>query len=190
MRLATNPSFAALSLSACLLAVIGCSSVKMRIDAGALHGETFAFLNTGPQTTSGYADNRAQIHEVFQDAITKALEAKGLRRVPQAGDITVAYLIIVGNNVETTALNSYFGYSSDATALVDKVHNEQTVKAGNRNYFEAGTLVIDLLDTKTSKVLQRRTVQAQVLRNLPPDARKARAQKFVDQALADVTISH
>jgi hypothetical protein len=112
-----------------------------------------------------------------------------VRNVSQGGDITVAYLIIVGNNVETTSLNRYFGYNSDASELVDKIHSEQAVKGENRNYFEAGTLVIDLIDARTSKVLQRRSVQAPLLRNLPMEKRVERAQKFVDQALSDVQIS-
>jgi hypothetical protein len=171
------------------LALIGCSSVKMRIDAAPVHGESFSFLKASPQPYPAYAEDRSQVHQIFQDAITKTLSAKGLRHVPEGGDINVAYLIIVGNNVETTSLNRYFGYSSDATELVDKIHNEQAVKGENRNYFEAGTLVVDLVDAKTSKVLQRRSIQAQVLRNLPIETRIERAQKFVDQALADVQIS-
>src|SRR5262249_54597816 len=97
-----NLSPASFVLSTCLLAaalgLTACSSVKMRIDGGPVHGETFSFLDTGPRTTPSYAEDRSQVHAVFQDAITRNLAAKGLRRVSQGGDVTVGYLIIVGNN--------------------------------------------------------------------------------------------
>ena len=102
----------------------------------------------------------------------------------------MAYLIIAGNNATTTSLNEYFGYTPDATALVDKAHTQQAVKGSDRGYFEAGSLVIDFVDPGTSKVLQRATVQAPILRELPLDAREARLQGLVDQALADLHISH
>jgi hypothetical protein len=101
----------------------------------------------------------------------------------------VAYLVVVGNNVETTSLNGYFGYGDDAQAWVEKVHKEQAVKGENRDYFESGTLVIDFIDPKTSKLLQRRSIQAQVLRNLPAETRTSRVQAIVDQALKDLPVS-
>jgi hypothetical protein len=168
----------------------GCSSVKTRVDEGPVKGRTFSFLNTGPQPTPSYAEDRKQAHVMIQEAIIKNMAARGVSQVASGGDVTVAYLVIVGNNATTTSLNRYFGYGSDADALVEKVHKEQTETDPNRNYFEGGTLVIDLVDPKTSKLLQRRSIQAQVLRNLPMETRAARVQSIVDQVLADVRISN
>ena len=177
-------------LLAAVLVLAGCSSVKTHVDRGPVTARTFSFLNTGPQPTPEYAEARQQAHVMVQQAIIKDLAAKGVSQVSSGGDVTVAYLVIVGNNATTTSLNRYFGYGSDADALVEKVHKEQTETDPNRNYFEAGTLVIDIVDPKTSKVLQRRSIQAQVLRNLPTETRATRVQGIVDQALADVHFSH
>ncbi len=62
---------------------------------------------------------------MVQEAITKFLAAKGITYAPSGGDVTVAYLIVVGNNSATPSLNSYFGYTDDSEALVEKVHAEQ-----------------------------------------------------------------
>jgi len=172
------------------LALAGCSSVKTHVDTGPIHARTFSFINVGTREVPTYAEKRKQAHAAVQEAITKNLTAKGVSYVSQGGDVTVAYLIIAGNNATTTSFNEYFGYSSDATALVDKVHKSQAVDSSNRSYFEAGTLVIDFLDPSTSKVLKRASVQAQILRELPLDAREARLQKFVDEALSDLKITH
>jgi hypothetical protein len=177
-------------LVAAAFASAGCSSVKTQVESGPIAARTFSFINTGPKEPPAFADKRAQVHEMIQEAITKNLAAKGVNAVKSGGDITVAYLVIAGNNATTTSLNEYFGYGPDATELVDKVHKEQTIKNENRNYFEAGTLVIDLINPQTSKLLKRASVQAPILRNVPPDVRQARLQSFVDQALSDLRISH
>ncbi len=98
-------------------------------------------------------------------------------------------LIIVGNNVSTTSLNDYFGYTEDSEALMSQVHKEQTIKSDQRGYFEAGTLVIDFLDPHTSRLLQRRSMKAQVFRNLPLEKRAARLQSIVDEELSNVPIA-
>jgi hypothetical protein len=170
------------------LALAGCSSVKTHVDTGPIHGRTFSFINVGTREAPTYAERRKQAHAKIQEAITRTLAAKGLNHVSQGGDITVAYLIIVGNNATTMSLNDYFGYTSDATALMDKAHNAQTGKRSDRDYIESGTLVIDILDSKTSQLLKRATIQAQILRELPLDAREARLQGLVDQALGDLRI--
>lgn len=176
-------------LIAAALVLGACSSVKTTVDTGALAARTFSFINTGSKPLPAYADAQTQVHVMLHEAITKNLAAKGVSRVPTDGDIIVAYLIIAGNNATTTSLNDYFGYGPDASDLVDKVHTEQAIKGGNRGYFEAGTLVIDILNPQTSKVLKRATVSSPILRNISAEARQSRIQGFVDQALTDLRIA-
>lgn len=166
----------------------GCSSVKTQVDKGPVKARTFSFLNTGDRQLPDYAEERKQAHAMVQQALINNLAAKGVSYAPSGGEMTVAYLIVVGNNSSTTSLNNYFGYTPDSEAFLNKVHSEQT---GNdaRGYFEAGTLVIDFVDPATSKLLQRRSIQAQVLRNLPSETRTARIQAIVDQALKDLRVS-
>jgi hypothetical protein len=176
-------------LLAAALAAAGCSSVKTQVDNGPITARTFSFLNTGPKAAPAYADKRTQVYTMVNEAITRNLAAKGVSSVPSGGDITVAYLVIAGNNATTTSLNDYFGYSDDAAKLVDKVHTEQAIKSENRNYFEAGTLVIDIVSPQTSKLLKRASVESPILRNLDPEVRQARLQSLVDKALSDLHIS-
>ena len=180
------------ALLGCLLlaaVLAACSSVKTHVDKGPVKAHTFSFLNTGSRQAPDYADQSAQAHAMVQQALTKNLAARGITHVPSGGDITVAYLIVVGNNSTTTSLNGYFGYTEDSDAFVQKVHAQQTGSDKARAYFEAGTLVIDIVDPGTSRLLQRRSIQAQVLRNLPLEQRSERVQAIVDQALKDVPLS-
>jgi hypothetical protein len=163
--------------------------VKTHVNKGSVTAHTFSFLNTGTRPLPSFAEPRQQAHQLIQQAIISNLAARGISQIASGGDITVAYLVVVGNNAATTSLNEYFGYTDDSDAMLEKVHSEQTGGDSGRNYFEAGTLVIDILDPKTSKLLQRRSIKAEVLRNLTPESRSARVQSLVDQAMKDIPLS-
>jgi len=180
----------ATTLLGCLLlaaVLAGCSSVKTYVNKAPVRARTFSYLNTGSRDVPSYAEASKQAHAMIQQALNRNLAAKGVQPVPSGGDVTVAYLVIVGNNSTTTSLNSYFGYTDESNAFVDKIHAQET---GNqaRGYFEEGTLVVDFIDPGTSKVLQRRSIQAPLLRNLPAETRSERIQTIVDQVLKDVPV--
>jgi hypothetical protein len=49
--------------------------------------------------------------------------------VGSGGDVTVGYLLIVGNNGVTTSIDKYFGYSAAAAALHEKAHDANACQA-------------------------------------------------------------
>jgi hypothetical protein len=177
-----------LILVACVLAVAGCSSTPAKVDTGRIHARTFNFVSKSPRPAPAYADNRKVVHTMIQEAITKNLATRGVTKAAANGDVTVEYLVIIGNNATTTTINDYFGYGEDATALHDKAHAAYT-ETKNPNYFEAGTLVIDLIDSKTFKLLKRGHASRPILRNLPDDERAARIQEIVDEVLRDLRVN-
>jgi hypothetical protein len=186
-RLSLNTILTVLFTST-VLALTGCSSVKTHIDTGKVTGHTFVFMNTGKRQAPAYADNREKVHAMIQAAITKNLAGKGVTLAKGDADLIVAYLVIAGNNADTVSINDYFGYGDDATALADKVHREQAVRGNERYYFESGTLVIDIVDAKTSKLCYRTSIKEAILRDLDPEARAKRIQTLVDQAMTGLRI--
>ena len=177
-----------LILAACVLTLAGCSSTPAKVDTGRIQARTFNFVNRSNRQAPAYADNRKVVHTMIQDAITKNLATRGVTKATANGDVTVEYLVIVGNNATTTTINDYFGYGEDATALHDKAHTAYT-ESKNPNYFEAGTLVIDLIDSKTFKLLKRGHATRPILRNIPDDERAARIQEVVDEILRDLRVN-
>ena len=166
-----------LILAACVLTLAGCSSTPAKVDTGRIQARTFNFVNRSNRQAP-----------MIQDAITKNLATRGVTKATANGDVTVEYLVIVGNNATTTTINDYFGYGEDATALHDKAHTAYT-ESKNPNYFEAGTLVIDLIDSKTFKLLKRGHATRPILRNIPDDERAARIQEVVDEILRDLRVN-
>jgi hypothetical protein len=179
--------FVTLNLAALLAA--GCSSTPTQVGTGRIHAATFSFVQGRPAPPE-YAEQRAHIHTLIQNAITANLAGKGLPRVANGGDVFLAYLVILGNNVATTDVDDYFGYGRDSDALLDKAHQKFAVDSKNPNPFVAGTLVIDVIDAKTFKLLYRNYVARQVLRNISDDVRTERIQEAVDAVLQDVRIAH
>ena len=174
-----------LAIGALLLA--GCASTPTKVNTGPIRAGTFNFVDGGVKQPPAYADNREAVHAMIQAAIKKNLAARGVKRVPSGGDVTVAYLVILGDNVSTRSINDYFGYSDDAWPLHEKAHAAYT-GTGKSDSFEAGTLLIDIIDNKSLKVRARNYVTRSLLRNLPENERAARVQDVVDSVLKSASI--
>jgi len=163
-----------------------CSSTPTQVNSGTIHAQTFNFVSrkSNPPT---YTDDREVVHQMIQRAITKTLAARGVNRVSSGGDVIVAYLVITGNNVSTEAISDYFGYREDLSELHDRAHNIYT---GNKNpdRFEAGTLLIDIIDARSFKLLKRGYATRPLMQHLPASTRAARIQEVVDEILRDVRI--
>lgn len=170
------------------LLIAGCSTTPTRVDKGPVKARTFSFIKGGTSPASSLADSREQVHRVIQDAITQNLAGKGLSKMASGGDVIVAYLVIVGNNANTEAINTYFGYGRDDSALHDKAHKAYN-RSKNPNYFEAGTLLIDIVDSKTHEVLERNYVVRPILRDPSAEVRAAHIQEAVGEALKDLRIA-
>jgi hypothetical protein len=170
------------------LLIAGCSSTPKRVDSGPVKAHSFSFVNGGTTPAAAAADKREAIHLMIQDAITQDLAAKGMQKVANGGDVTVAYLIIIGNNATTEAISTYFGAGRDASGLSDKAHEAYTDNK-NPNYFEAGTLLVDIIDSKTYKVLYRNYGVRPVLRNPTAETRAANIQEAVNEVLTNLRIA-
>jgi len=176
-----------LTLAAGILMLAGCSSTPAKVDSGPIRARTFSFMSRSGKPAPAYADKREAIHPMIQGAITKNLADRSVSQVPNGGDVTVAYLVIAGNNASVTSINDYFGYRDDGAALLDKAHTAYT-SSKTPNYFEAGTLVIDIIDSKSFKLLRRGHATRSLLRNVSDDVRTERIQEVVDEILRDVRI--
>jgi len=171
-------------LAVAVMLIAGCST-PTHVNKGPIKATSFSFVNPGPLPEYAFKENLKQVNAIVQDAIASDLAAKGVKFVTQGGEVTVAYLIIVGNNVSTSAINEYFGYGPDAVALADKAQKAYT-EGKQRSFFEAGTLLIDIVDSRSNKLLARNYVTRPVLQNPSADARKAHIEEAVQEAFKSV----
>src|SRR5580693_8328354 len=160
------------------LLIAGCSSTPTRVDKGALKVHTFNFINGGIALAPPATNRRDAVHQMIQKAIINNLAAKGLDRVDGTGEVTVAYMVIIGNNVSTEAITTYFGFGRNADVLHSKAEDAYS-NSKNPNHFEAGTLVIDVIDAKTYELLYRNYVVRPILGNETATVRGERIQEAV-----------
>jgi hypothetical protein len=168
--------------------IAGCSSTPTRVDGGTVKARSFNFVNGGAAPTATFADKREEVHKMIQDAITQNLAGKGVSRAAENSDLTVAYLVIIGNEVSTELIDKYFGSGRDVSALHDKAQDAYT-NSKNPNSFQAGTLLIDIIDAKTYKLLERNYVVRPLLRNPSAEVRKPYIQEAVDEALKGLRVA-
>jgi len=171
------------------LAIAGCSSTPTHVDKGALPAHTFNFINGGIALTPPATDRREIAHQQIQSAIIKDLAANGLTRTNGTGEVIVAYLIILGNNVSTEAVSTYFGSGRDVGALHDKAQAAYT-SSPNPNHFAAGTLLIDVIDGKTYELLYRDFVVRPLMGQATVEERALVIQEAVDEALKKVRVAN
>ena len=183
---------AATAVLAGVIALAGCSSTPStptKVDNGPIKAATFNFINGGVPVSADFTDNDVQVHMAIQDAITATLAKKGVtKKATGLGGITVAYLIITGNNYSTMSINKYFGYGRDSSGLQD-VATDAYTGTKNPNYFQAGTLVIDIVDNRTHELLRRTHATRPLLRDPSPEVRRANIQEAVNAALASLQIT-
>jgi len=178
---------ACLAVAGSALLLGGCASTPTHVDTGTIKAKTFSFVNGGEPPAADFADNRREAHIMIQQALTDDLNTKGLTKVPTGGDVIVAYLVILGNNVGTESINTYFGYGRDAAALQDKAHKAYTSNK-SPNYFQAGTLVVDIIDAKSFKLLRRNYVTRPVLQNPAAEVRETNIREAVNAVLKDLKV--
>ena len=168
------------------LAIAVCYTPR-EISISRVRARTFNFIAPRPRPPLSSADSLSPIHEIIQTAIARSLAQKGLIKVGSGGDVTIAYLIITGDNPATTSIKDYFEIRDDDSALNDRALKTYP-RGKNSNYFEAGTLVIYLLDSKNSALLSRRHGSRPMLQNPTANASVDRVQKVVDEILNDLHV--
>ncbi len=170
------------------LFIAGCST-PTQVDKGAIKAHTFNFINGGIALTPPATERREAVNQQIQSAIITDLAAKGLVRTDGPSDVIVAYMIILGNNVSTEAVTTYFGAGRDADLLHTKAQNAYT-GSRNPNNFEAGTLLIDVIDAKTYELLYRDFTVRPVNGNATTTERDNLIQQSVETVLKKVQIKN
>ena len=163
---------------------IGCSSVDM--PKGKVRGFESARL-VDQRTTSRVqgAEDSPEVNRMVQEAIAAELEAGGVRIGGGGEDLIVAYMIIHQTTGSTTMNSDHFGYGRNAEAILLKAHEEGVIKNESPDFFEAGAIVIDLLDARTNKLVFRNFAKRAIGATPPsPAVREARIRSAVNEALA------
>lgn len=185
-----NPqSHYALIVSLLALVLAGCSSTPSKVDSGPIRASTFAFMEASSSPTAARSETRKAVHAAIQDSITQGLATHGVTPATASPDLLVGYLIILGDGVATLSIDDYFGGARSSLEVQEKAHRAYT-KVQDPNGFEAGTLVVDILDARSFKLLRRRYVTRPLLREPAESVRREYLRDAVNETLQGLKIIH
>ncbi|MCX6873459.1 MAG: DUF4136 domain-containing protein [Verrucomicrobia bacterium] len=124
------------------------------------------------------------IHGMIQDSLRRQFRAKGLAYGTGSADLVVAYLVIYQEPGMTTSYEDYYGYGRPADAITDRAHDRGVIESKRPDYFQRAGIVIDLIDSRTNKLVYRNFATGDVVRGASGKTRAARIDAAVAQALA------
>lgn len=163
----------ALLLVAVAMLMTGCASnVVTDYDSQASYAsyETWAFSETDDNAYTSLDGSRVE------DAVSRALEAKGLTRTgTDSADLLVGYHIDEVDRLDTSGFSYGFGYGFNRFGWgISTAPPVREVKEGQ--------LIVDLVDTDTNKVVWRGTSKRYLNQNQSPETR----EKLINEVVADM----
>ncbi|MBK1792104.1 DUF4136 domain-containing protein [Persicirhabdus sediminis] len=174
------------SLSLLLVAILFSSCAnKVDMPKGNSKGySSMRFVKQKPGSKPSYADQSEKVNQMIQSSIKEQFASHGLATDSPNADLTVGYMLVLQDNASTTSEDDHFGYGRDAEEIVDAAHMEGVIKSERPDYFEAGAIVIDVLDSKTNELVYRSFATRDLLTNPSTSQRKKAISGAVNEALA------
>ncbi|NQY31735.1 MAG: DUF4136 domain-containing protein [Coraliomargarita sp.] len=178
-------SFLALSLIGIAIALLsGCSSTpKPKTPKGSSSGySTYRLYKELPSGTTHFVNREAEVHNILQGEINTVFTSNGLQESGDDAELIVAYLVLVQNNAVSTGISDY--YINSGSEIVQYAHKKIAIDQNFSSSFEAGTLVIDVIDAQKRKLIYRNHSSKQIREDLPLAERNKRVKDAVDESLA------
>lgn len=171
-------------LPAAVVLLSACQSVEL--PKGTARGyQTARLVRPGNNASvPGIAPQANPANDMIQSALASEFGARGFRLDPANADLTVAYLVIVQDNVSTKVVDDYFGFGRSSMQLADAAHSAGVVNNRRADYYREGSVVVDIIDNKTGKLVYRDFATGDLTGDVSDAQLRARINAAVKQALA------
>ncbi len=150
---------------------------------GSAHGYKSARL-VRPKSVPTFANPDDRANHAIQSALASTFRGKGFAVDPANADLTVAYLIVLQNNATTQLIDDYFGFGRSSMQIAEIAHDRGVIRNNRADYYQAGTVVIDIIDNKTGKLVYRDFATRDVTNDMSDAQLQAHANSAVQEALA------
>lgn len=124
-----------------------------------------------------------QVHGMIQKSIARQFTSKGLAYGKSGADLAVAYMVIYQEPGVTASYDQYFGYGRDSGEIADVAHTRGALENTRPDFFRQAGIVIDVIDTRTNKLVYRNFAKGDVIKGASSATRSARIDAAVGQAL-------
>lgn len=134
----------------------------------------------GPAITDA---TEKQVHGMIQNSISKQFASNGMAYGKGDADLVVAYLVIYQEPGMTARYEDFFGYGRDADQIADVAHTRGALENKRPDYFRQAGILIDVIDSRTNKLIYRNFAKGDVIQGAAASTRAARINAGVAQAL-------
>jgi hypothetical protein len=121
--------------------------------------------------------DNALLDSRVRSAVDRELAARGLEQLPSGGDLGVVYHAAIEGRMDVYNVDRSYGYRP-YWGWAGPVYTETHVR-----YFDEGTLILDLVDMSTQKLVWRASAQAEVNERADPETRTQRLNEAVARML-------
>lgn len=173
----------AVILLAALAALSGCNSTNIRSPKGTSEGyTTYRLYRQAPEDLPAFANREDVANRAVQDALHEQFQSHGFTVDQDNAQLIVTYLILLQTNVASTAISDY--YVSSGSDILSYAHKKVAIDGDYPIDWEAGTLVVDVIDTADRTVVFRGHASREILEDLPVEERVRRIDEGVAEILA------
>ncbi|MCL1141551.1 DUF4136 domain-containing protein [Shewanella gaetbuli] len=173
-------------LAVAVLALSACSTLKTNSDfdpeVSFDQYKTFAWVEPKANDEGYHLDGL--LDQRVRDAVSSEMAAKGLTKASiEEADLLVNYLTKVDKKINVDTFNSNFGYNpyyGPRWGWGGSMQTQTTVRE-----YEVGTLIIDLVDNKTDKLVWRGTVADTIRDRNTPQERVEVINNAINQVMVN-----
>lgn len=159
-------------------------STGVEMPKGTRKGYTSARITVRDPAAPAITDpTEKQVHGMIQKSIARQFTSKGMTYGTGGADLVVAYMVIYQEPGMTANYDQYFGYGRDSGAVADLAHTRGALKNKRPDYFRQAGIVVDVIDSRTNKLVYRNFAKGDVIKGASADTRAARIDAAVGEAL-------
>jgi len=179
-----------LSHGALMLLLIGFSGLvscqqSLKIQGSREGYFSVRLVDPDPRRAPAASSRKAQANRRVQEALGKEFRANGFKVDPENADLTVAYLLITQDRVSTSSISEYFGYGRSPLQITEAAHRAGVLKGKTPEIYEKGAVIVDIIDSKTKKLVYRNYAVRDISESSTEAEKKARTESAVHEALED-----
>lgn len=172
-----------------LLVVVlsGCSLMQISSDydtsADFAGLKTYSWITELPTAGDDPSIDMPFIDERVRNAVNSQLDAQGYeKRSSSDADFLVSYHVAIDKKLAVSTMDEYYG-----TVIGPRWYHDTPRWYGSEPYvydYEEGSLVLDVIDAKTRKLVWRGTARAEIDRTAKAERRTKRINEAVKRILA------
>ena len=141
-------------------------------------------IQPGPNQTAPPTTTEKTVHGLIQKSLARQFSSKGMSYGKDGAELAVAYLVIYQEPGMTSTYDQYFGYGRDSAPIADLAHTRGALDNKRPDFFRQAGIVIDVIDTRTNKLVYRGFSKNDVVKGASSATRAARIDAAVADALA------